>query len=170
MARYWISPLASNWNNTANWSASSGGTSGASVPGPLDMAYFDSNGIGNCSADIDATANSIQIQTNILDLNGFNLDCSSISIGTDSTLRLQGKEQILFRGPGLDIANGTVETDGTDIYTNFFSGYNQFPTLHFNSPGTWTVDGTGPVRVHGNLIISDGTFNTNRLDVMVGNS
>src|SRR5688572_29928063 len=34
--RYWISPTQSNWDNTANWSTSSGGASGASVPGASD--------------------------------------------------------------------------------------------------------------------------------------
>jgi len=32
---------ASNWNNTANWSATSGGAGGSSVPASNDTAYFD---------------------------------------------------------------------------------------------------------------------------------
>src|SRR4051812_15551605 len=31
--RYWVSISGGLWNNTANWSTSSGGASGASVPG-----------------------------------------------------------------------------------------------------------------------------------------
>lgn len=42
--RYWVGGTAT-WDavNTANWSASSGGASGASVPGAADVAFFDAN-------------------------------------------------------------------------------------------------------------------------------
>jgi len=39
--RYWIAPSVGKWNDPANWSATSGGTGGASVPGPGDTAYLD---------------------------------------------------------------------------------------------------------------------------------
>lgn len=55
--RYWIATGAGaySWNSTSYWSTSSGGASGASVPGSSDTAYFDANGLGRC--DIDATVN-----------------------------------------------------------------------------------------------------------------
>lgn len=42
--RYWVGG-AGTWSsaNTANWSVTSGGASGASVPGSADAVYFDSN-------------------------------------------------------------------------------------------------------------------------------
>lgn len=49
--RYWVGGTGT-WDssNTANWSASSGGAGGASVPTNLDFVYFDSNsGTGNCT-------------------------------------------------------------------------------------------------------------------------
>ena len=49
--RYWVGG-AGNWTttNTANWSASSGGAGGASVPTSVDNAFFDANsGTGNVS-------------------------------------------------------------------------------------------------------------------------
>lgn len=49
--RYWIAGAAAYWNNTANWSTSSGGAGGASVPGSSDTAYFDGNGTGNDTID-----------------------------------------------------------------------------------------------------------------------
>lgn len=48
--RYWIKATAGVWNNTANWSTSSGGGGGASVPGSSDRAIFDGGGLGNCDA------------------------------------------------------------------------------------------------------------------------
>lgn len=46
--RYWIASSEANWTDTANWSATSGGSGGASVPGSSDNVYFDGNGLGNC--------------------------------------------------------------------------------------------------------------------------
>ncbi|MCG3167814.1 MAG: hypothetical protein POELPBGB_03609 [Bacteroidia bacterium] len=53
--RFWITTASTDWNNTANWSTTSGGTGGASVPGSSDIAKFDGNGTGNCT--INATVN-----------------------------------------------------------------------------------------------------------------
>jgi hypothetical protein len=38
-----------NWNSTGSWSTSSGGASGASVPGSADDVFFDANSPGNCT-------------------------------------------------------------------------------------------------------------------------
>lgn len=43
--RYWITTSGSaNFNDTANWSTTSGGSGGASVPGSSDVAIFDRTG------------------------------------------------------------------------------------------------------------------------------
>lgn len=49
--RYWVSASAGNWTDTANWSTTSGGSGGASVPGASDSVIFDSNGPGSCNVD-----------------------------------------------------------------------------------------------------------------------
>lgn len=73
--RYWIANSNSNWNNTANWSATSGGAGGASVPGAGDVAIFNAAGIGGCVLDIAPTVGGITINgyTGTIDLAGFNL-------------------------------------------------------------------------------------------------
>jgi hypothetical protein len=61
-ARYWVG-LASNggaWNNTANWSASSGGTGGASVPTSTDDVFFDI-AASDCTLSGNVTVQSIQM-------------------------------------------------------------------------------------------------------------
>lgn len=50
--RYWVATVTSNWNNTANWSTTSGGAGGSSVPLKTDTAKFDGNGLGNCNIDM----------------------------------------------------------------------------------------------------------------------
>ncbi len=47
--RYWIGNNTNkNWNTTANWSASSGGAGGASVPVAADNVFFNGGGVGQC--------------------------------------------------------------------------------------------------------------------------
>src|SRR5205807_2067449 len=60
---YWIAGSASNWNNAANWSTSSGGAGGAGVPGAGNDAFFDGNGLGNCTIDTTVTVSTLTIST-----------------------------------------------------------------------------------------------------------
>jgi len=55
--RYWLG-ADTDWNNTANWSLTSGGAGGASVPGASDVAIFDGNGTGNCTVNVDVGSHS----------------------------------------------------------------------------------------------------------------
>lgn len=51
--RYWVSGGTGNWNSTTNWSATSGGSSGASFPTSVDDAIFDaSSGSGVASINV----------------------------------------------------------------------------------------------------------------------
>lgn len=51
--RYWVTGGTGNWNDTSNWSATSGGASGASVPGTADIALLNaSSGSGTVTLDI----------------------------------------------------------------------------------------------------------------------
>lgn len=71
--RYWVAASEANWTDTANWSATSGGAGGASVPGSADNVFFDGNGLGNCitvnshtilALNMDAAYTGILYQTN----------------------------------------------------------------------------------------------------------
>jgi hypothetical protein len=53
-ARFWVNGGNGNINSTTNWSDTSGGTSGASVPTSVDDVTFDAN--GNSNATINGTA------------------------------------------------------------------------------------------------------------------
>jgi len=47
--RYWINLSGGAWNVPANWSTTSGGSGGASVPTATDDVYFDSNSFTSTS-------------------------------------------------------------------------------------------------------------------------
>jgi hypothetical protein len=52
-ARFWVTGGTGDWNSTTNWSATSGGASGASVPSTSDTATFNaSSGSGTATLDI----------------------------------------------------------------------------------------------------------------------
>lgn len=46
--RYWVASTDGTFSSSSNWSISSGGSSGASVPDATTVAIFDSNGVGRC--------------------------------------------------------------------------------------------------------------------------
>ncbi|MCK5102402.1 MAG: hypothetical protein KAR17_06290, partial [Cyclobacteriaceae bacterium] len=50
--RYWVATTAGNWNNTANWSNSTGGAGDYSVPASGDNVVFNSSGNGDCTIDM----------------------------------------------------------------------------------------------------------------------
>lgn len=41
--RYWVGTTSEDWHDIRNWSTTSGGSPGASIPGADDTAYFDFN-------------------------------------------------------------------------------------------------------------------------------
>ena len=62
-ARYWVNGGTGNWSSTTNWSASSGGASGASVPGASDDVFFDNLGNSNSSANSNFIVLSINVSS-----------------------------------------------------------------------------------------------------------
>lgn len=80
-SRFWVAAAASNWNNTANWSAISGGVGGATVPGVADDANFDNGGLGSCTMDAVLSVKSITVAA---------LYTGTISQGTNSITTVNG--------------------------------------------------------------------------------
>jgi hypothetical protein len=59
-ARFWVTGGTGNWNDTSNWSATSGGSSGASVPGSADTATLNANsGSGTVTLNISPTIQTL---------------------------------------------------------------------------------------------------------------
>jgi hypothetical protein len=60
-ARYWVNGGNGLWNSTTNWSTTSGGASGASVPTSSDDVFFDANGNSNSTISANITVLSLTI-------------------------------------------------------------------------------------------------------------
>jgi len=102
--RYWVAGSAGNWNDTANWSITSGGAGGASVPTTGDAAIFDSNGVGNCDVS-----------------SGF-YTVDSLDLQSGYTGKVYNTTKSFFVGD-LTIASGaTVETGGSAANSWFVTG------------------------------------------------
>lgn len=92
--RYWIGTVPGVWNNTLNWSTTSGGPGGASVPGVADLVIFDGAGgsNGNCNLNIAPNVAGITINgyTGTIDLLGFNLTTTGTNSFTTGTVANTG--------------------------------------------------------------------------------
>ncbi len=76
--RYWVAASTGYWNNQANWSASNGGSGGASVPAANDEVIFNDKGQGNCvlTNDVEIADLKIEDYDGIIDLAGNTLTCT----------------------------------------------------------------------------------------------
>ena len=110
--RYWVTGGDGNWNSTTNWSATSGGASGASVPGAADTATFDaSSGSGTATLDISPT-----IQT--LTCTGFTgtlaFGTNTITLNSTGTI-FTGATTMTVTGTPLIICTATLTTTARTI-------------------------------------------------------
>ncbi len=165
--RYWIASGNGNWNDINNWSTSSTGVGGATVPIIGDFVYFTSNGLGNCTIDIAAVFDGISTTgyTGTIDLNGsvfnpsvggtanitFN-DLHIIDGSASTNLSYTTTGQTSFNGGTYDIEinlicgsvdfNGGTFNSAVDVEDNGGSSANGAGGCTFNSTLKITNSGT----------------------------
>jgi hypothetical protein len=159
-ARFWVTGGTGNWNSTTNWSATSGGASGASVPGSSDTAALDaSSGSGTVTLDISPDiqtltctgfTGTLAFGTNTISLNS----TGTIFVGA-TTMTVTGTPQIICTNssatsrtinPNLVSEANAISfriTAGTGTVT-FTSGNSSVLDLDF-------TDGTNPTGYAGAL-------------------
>jgi hypothetical protein len=156
--RYWIASTSSNWNNTANWSETSGGAGGASVPVAGVTAVFNSGGTGNCTLDIAPTIGTITITgyTGTINLNGNNLTISGSTALTFSSGTISNS------GATAAVAlntTGAATFDGCTITANI-SGTAGSVTFNGGSTFGGTVNLSAPTILLNGTTSSKNTFNS----------
>jgi hypothetical protein len=112
-SRFWVTGGTGNWNDTSNWSATSGGASGASVPGSSDTATLNaSSGSGTVTLDISPDiqtltctgfTGTLAFGTNTISLNS----TGTIYTGA-TTMTVTGTPQIICTNSGS--ASRTITT------------------------------------------------------------
>ena len=173
--RYWVGG-AGNWNSTTKWSTTSGGASGASVPGTGDAVIFNaSSGVGiatlNVNADIQSLTMTGYTGTLAFGTNTISLNSTGAVYTGDSTYSVTGTPVINVTSTGstaITVACGSP-TEANSISFNFTGGTY---TLDFLGPltnarsanftgfsGTWATVSNGTL--YGNLTLSSTmTFNS----------
>jgi hypothetical protein len=146
--RYWIANTPGNWNDIANWSTSSGGSAGASVPGSGNVAIFNNSANGNCTLDIAPTVGGITISgfTGIIDLSGFDLTTTGTNTFTSGTISNTGAAaSVALNSAGTSTFNGTTFNANVTGSSGriYFSGSVFNGSVALAKSGTNTDSGTG---------------------------
>ncbi|MGE0587498.1 MAG: T9SS type A sorting domain-containing protein [Cyclobacteriaceae bacterium] len=170
--RYWVASATGNWNNTANWSTTSGGAGGASVPGAADQVFFNGAGgsNGNCNLDVAPTVAGISVNgySGTIDLLGFTLTTTGTNTFTSGTIaNTGGAASLALNTTGTTTFNGTIF--GANVTGT--TGRLLFNGSTFNGTVSVTKSGTGNDNSTGNNIFNGVTTITNISDsqIMLGN-
>ena len=161
-ARYWVGG-GGTWDgsNTGNWSASSGGSGGASIPISSDDVYFDGNSSsGTVSLSGNKSINSISFSGSSVTLSGL---FSTINVGGDITFNTSAC-----------IINTTLNFDNNDntrtLTTNNCPSQSVGIRVGDNNTNTPTVNISGTLNIGAtqSLLSSSGTLNTNNNTITSG--
>lgn len=125
--RYWVGG-SGNWSdNTNHWSASSGGSPGASKPGVSDIAIFDGiSGGGTCTAD-----ETISVDGMTFNNGTFNANAQSITIGASGLDASGSATKTLSCSSSVWIVKGNLNISGTSL--TFTESTSEFRMEHTSS-------------------------------------
>jgi hypothetical protein len=149
--RYWVGG-AGTWSSasTANWSASSGGASGASVPTAADSVFFDQagtygvtlSGVGLTCLDLTVSAGTVSFTSGgVLAISGSMSLLAGTSWGASGALTFNATT-----------TGKTITTNGTSLSPS---------SITFNGAGGgWTLGSALTTTGTGGVIFTQGTFNT----------
>ena len=144
--RYWVGGTGT-WNTTSttNWSASSGGASGASVPTAADNVIFDQAGTYTVTCTGTLTCLDITVSA------------GTVTISGTGNLNISGSMSLVSATVwGITTTNFTATTTGKTVTTN---GVFLINIVNFTGTGGgWTLGSA--LSVGNALSITAGTFNT----------
>ncbi len=145
--RYLVSGGNGNWNSTTNWSASSGGSSGASVPGVNDAVYIDSSSL-NASIYVNVISSCKSLIVSNSYTGTFSIDTTltvagSITLGSGMTLAGSGK-CVLSTGSNITSSGKSFPNLSIDGYIQNYYLYDTLKVtniLYLNIANNSTVSG-----------------------------
>ena len=173
-ARFWVTGGTGNWNSTTNWSATSGGASGASVPGSADTATLNaSSGSGTVTLDISPTIQTLTCTgftgTLAFGTNTISLNSTGTIFAGATTMTVTGTPLIICTNSSATARtiNATAVTEANSISFRITAGTG---TLTFGAGAIRDIDftdGTNPtgwagplstfvVTIYGSLKASTG--------------
>lgn len=157
--RYWVGG-AGTWNTTSttNWSASSGGASGASVPTAVDSVFFDQAGTYTVTCTGALTCLDITVSAGTV----------TFASGTTPTFAISGSMSLVagtvWSSTGAITFNAT--TTGKTITTN---GVTISTFIVFNGVGGgWTLGSALTLSSTNAITVTNGSFDTGNYNLTCG--
>ena len=154
--RYWVGGTG-NWSdNTNHWSATSGGSSGASLPTSSDNVFIDSN-------------SGLSGGTLTLNYPGGQADCNDFSSTTGFSYTIVN-DAGFYIYKDLTLESGVTINKGSGV-SIYGSGNHMIKTNNANILDTFLIEGTGTSTLGGDLVLgeefyqSNGTFDANDYNV-----
>ena len=152
ISRYWVASSSASFSSS-NWSTTSGGPSGASVPDPSSHVYFDENGPGNCLIDIPLNVLGLTIsagyvgkitqQSYSISIGAEDASCAgghflggSASIDIQGNFYLTGTD-FTSTSAHLNIANDFICSNGRKFYHNNGTVYSYSSDKTFSPQGAF---------------------------------
>jgi hypothetical protein len=117
-AKFWVGGNGTwDGSNTANWSLSTGGASGAAVPGPTDTVKFDAaSGGGTCTVNTNVNVISLDwagYASGTIDFSVNNNNCTLTNAGSNAFLGSSGTTRAFKAGNGIFTINGVMSMGTT---------------------------------------------------------
>ena len=146
--RYWVSGGNGSYNSTTNWSATSGGASGASVPTSVDNVFFNASS-GSGTVTITPSSNCANLVltgfTGTLSLtNNFLVNGTVLNLGTGG-YTVSGANNLVLVTSMTATSNGTTFTGNLNIASNITltlaDNFTLTGNLIFSQTGTCTING-----------------------------
>lgn len=162
--RYWVAGTEQDWSDSTYWSATSGGTGGASVPGSSDNVIFDGNGLGNCNTNGSRTVVNLTLSSGYTGalkvfFNQYILATGSISVASGATISLDYSSSYVATRASLTV-NGTISGPG------YVGIYNPAQTTH-NIEAQGQINCTAGLRINaaaGSSIVITNNLNVSKID------
>lgn len=146
--RYWVGG-AGNWSSTTKWSTTSGGASGASVPGVGDTAIFDasSDSGANFTATVDSAVTVDNLTFTSVDRVITLGTAGNLTVSTATTISASaGTNGVTVSGNAslgaVTLTSGTLNIDGNTVTMSTFASTANTRTFNFGTTGTVTLTGS----------------------------
>ncbi|HEV3412573.1 MAG TPA: T9SS type A sorting domain-containing protein [Puia sp.] len=164
--RYWVGSLFSNWNNILDWSTTSGGLPGASVPAAGDVANFDNGSTVNCTIDVAVNVSGIIVNAsytgkisqgaNTIAVTGAATFSGGTFTGGTANFTVAGIYTL--SGTAFTSTSGILELQSNAAFTSGSFLHNN-GTLRLNATGSPAMTGTSP-SLYGLEIVGNNTTYT----------
>ena len=163
--RFWVTGGTGNWNSTSNWSTSSGGASGASVPGSADAALLDaSSGAGTVTLDISPDIQTLNCAgftgTLAFSTNTISLNSTGTIFTGATTMTVTGTPQIICTNSSATSRTISPQavTESNSISFRITAGTGALSLASGGYRNVDLTDGTNPTGYAGALTVGINSY------------